>query len=378
MSQLPLASIIIDNYNYGRFLAASIDSALHQDYPRTEIIVVDDGSTDHSREVMASYGNRIVTVFQENRGQAAAFNAGFRRSQGEVVVFLDADDSLFATAMNRAVEAVRGGPIVKAHWLLEVVDEQGKRTGKTCPRELVDGDLRDKILKDGPWCVPAPPTTCNAWTRRMLDGIMPIPEEDFRICADAYLVTLGWACGPTRRVGEPQGFYRLHRGSNYRGLPPLQKLRRDMEVYDRLCGALGEYFSRQGLTLDPENWKRRPWAPHQIYQAGQELAGLIPAGATFIMVDADNWVSPLCPGLRQLPFLERNGQYWGPPADDDNALGELKRMQKEFGAGYIAFAEPAFWWLDHYKSFTGHLRSRFRCALQNERLVVFDLRARLS
>jgi hypothetical protein len=377
MSPLPLATIIIDNYNYGRFLAEAIDSALNQDYPQTEVIVVDDGSTDDSRQVIASYGDRIVPVLQENRGQAAAFNAGFRRSKGGVVVFLDADDSLFAKAITRAVEALRDKQIIKAHWPLEIVDEAGKRTGKTCPRELAEGDLRDKILEGGPWCVPAPPTTCNAWTRRILERIMPVPEKDYRICADAYLVALGWVCGPTRRISEPQGCYRSHGGSNYRALPLSQKLRRDMELYERLCGVLGEHFSRQGLACDPEIWKRRPWAPHQVYQASQDLAGVIPAGTTFVLVDGENWGGPLCPELRQLPFLERNGQYWGPPADDDNALHEFERMRNEFGAGFIAFAEPAFWWLDHYIKFAGHLRRHFRCTLRNERLVIFDLRTRL-
>ena len=374
MSELPLASIIISNYNYGRFLAEAIDSALNQNHPRTEVIVVDDGSTDHSREVIARYGDRIVPVLQENRGQASAFNEGFRRSQGDVVLFLDADDALFPTAAARAAEALRDGQIVKVHWPLRVVDELGKPTGKTCPRELAEGDLRDKILKDGPWCVAAPPTSCNAWTRRFLESVMPVPERDYRICADAYLVTLGWVSGPTRRIGEPQGGYRLHGGSNYRGLPLLQKLRRDMEIYDLLCALLGEYFSRQGVTNDPESWKRRPWAPHQIYQASRELAGIIPAGATFVLADAGNWGCPVRPESRQLPFLERHGQYWGPPADDEMALRELDRMRREFGADFIAFGEPAFWWLDHYKKFAGHLRTRFRCLLQNERLMVFDLR----
>lgn len=374
MNELPLASIIIDNYNYGRFLAGAIDSALHQNYPQLEVIVVDDGSTDHSREVMAGYGKRIVSVLQENRGQAAAINEGFKRSKGTVVVFLDADDFLFPAAVARAMESLRDEHIVKVHWPLQVVDEQGKPTGKTCPRELAEGDLREEILKDGPWCVPAPPTTCNAWTRGFLESVMPIPEQDYRICADAYLVTLGWVSGMTRRISEPQGYCRLHGGSYYRGLPFLQKVRRDMEIYDLLCGLLGQHFLRQGVAVVPDNWKHRVWAPHQLYQASRELAGIIPAGTTFVLADMGSWDGPLCPESHQLPFLEKNGQYWGPPPDDETALRELDRMRAEFGAGFIVFGEPAFWWLDHYKQFAEHLRTRYRCALKNERLLAFDLR----
>src|SRR5688572_29854944 len=90
----PLVSVIVNNYNYGRFLAQAIDSALSQDYPRLEVIVVDDGSTDDSREIIARYGSKISPVLKANGGQASAFNAGFNASRGDVVIFLDSDDQL--------------------------------------------------------------------------------------------------------------------------------------------------------------------------------------------------------------------------------------------------------------------------------------------
>lgn len=376
MSELPLVSIIIDSYNYGRFLAVAIDSALQQSYRHTEVIVVDDGSTDNSREVIAAYGNKITPVLQANRGQAAAFNEGFRRSRGQVVLFLDSDDAFFPTAAACAVEAFRDPQIIKAHWPLYVVDEQGTRTGKMCPRmPLVDGDLRNEILKGGPWCVATPPTSCNAWTRRFLEGVMPMPEEPYRICADSYLITLGWVSGSTRLVREPQGLYRVHGANNYAGRPFFQKLRRDMEVYELLCSLLEDYFLHQGVAIDTENWKRQSW-PHKLFQAGQELDSLIPGGETFILVDDDNWGGQICANLRQLPFLEKHGQYWGPPADDTSAIQELGRMRSECGASFITFGWPAFWWLDHYKTFARYLEVNHLCVLKNERLVVFDLRTK--
>ena len=78
-----LASIIINNYNYGRYLPKAIDSALAQSYPHTEILVVDDGSSDDSRTVIASYGDRIIPVLKQNGGQASALNAGFAASRGD-------------------------------------------------------------------------------------------------------------------------------------------------------------------------------------------------------------------------------------------------------------------------------------------------------
>ena len=87
----PALSVIINNFNYGDFVGAAIDSALDQG-DGVEVIVVDDGSTDAFTSVIARYGTAITAVLQENAGQAAAFNAGFTASSGDVVVFLDADD----------------------------------------------------------------------------------------------------------------------------------------------------------------------------------------------------------------------------------------------------------------------------------------------
>src|SRR5690242_15345928 len=78
-----LVSIIIDNYNYGQYLQAAIESALGQTYHNIEVVVVDDGSTDDSREVIGRYDGRITAVLKENGGQASALNAGFVRSHGQ-------------------------------------------------------------------------------------------------------------------------------------------------------------------------------------------------------------------------------------------------------------------------------------------------------
>lgn len=90
----PLVSIIIPCYNYGQFLAEAIDSSLHQTYPSIEVIVVDDGSTDNTEQVAASFGDKIIYLKQGNQGVVAARNNGAAKAKGQYLCFLDADDWL--------------------------------------------------------------------------------------------------------------------------------------------------------------------------------------------------------------------------------------------------------------------------------------------
>jgi glycosyltransferase involved in cell wall biosynthesis len=91
MSTATSASII-SSYNYGPFLQERIDSVLNQTSQNVGVIVVDDGSTDNSREIIASYGDRIIPVLKANGGQGSAINAGVAVSQAEMISYLDAND----------------------------------------------------------------------------------------------------------------------------------------------------------------------------------------------------------------------------------------------------------------------------------------------
>jgi SAM-dependent methyltransferase len=111
----------------------------------------------------------------------------------------------------------------------------------------------------------------------------------------------------------------------------------------------------------------------RLQLATQEIAALIPPGNTFILVDQEQFRSAVAVGHHVIPFLERNGHYWGPPPDSITAIRELERLRR-FGAHFIVFGWPAFWWLDYYSALHSYLRSEFRCVLHNDRLVAFDLR----
>ncbi len=105
----PLVSIILTTYNHAHFLNDSISSALAQSYPHTEVIVVDDGSTDNTAAVVAEFPG-VRYHYQDNRGLAAARNTGIDIAGGEYLIFLDADDALTPDAVAVQVEQILRHP----------------------------------------------------------------------------------------------------------------------------------------------------------------------------------------------------------------------------------------------------------------------------
>ena len=104
-----------------------------------------------------------------------------------------------------------------------------------------------------------------------------------------------------------------------------------------------------------------------------EIVRIVPPAETYILVD-DNQSGCQHPADRHmLPFLERDGEYHGPPADDQAAYAELDRLHQK-GANFIVFAWPSFWWLKQYPTFYRNLQARYRCLVRNETLLGFDLR----
>jgi glycosyltransferase involved in cell wall biosynthesis len=257
MTKPVAVDIVIDNYNYGRFLEAAIDSALAQRHPQSRVIVVDDGSTDHSREVMVSYGDRITAVFKENGGQASAFNAGWAHCSGDVVIFLDADDVLLPDAAARAAAAFAAAPgAVKVQYRMAVIDEAGQPTGELRPPAhigLPTGDLRLSELTfpfDMVWM----PTSGNAFSTLALERILPIPEREFANSADWYLKHLIPLLGDVVSLQDVCAYYRVHGSNNYE-LPgatlEMPHVRQNVRYAAATRRHLRRMSSELGLALPP-------------------------------------------------------------------------------------------------------------------------------
>ncbi len=107
---MPTVSVIIPTYQRAGFVGQAIDSVLAQTYTDYEIIVVDDGSTDNTRDVLTGYGDRLRVIYQENRGAGAARNTGIRAAQGRYIAFLDDDDLWFPHKLERQIPILDANP----------------------------------------------------------------------------------------------------------------------------------------------------------------------------------------------------------------------------------------------------------------------------
>ena len=210
METQPTVSIVINNYNYERFVSEAIDSALIQTYPHVEVIVVDDGSTDNSRKIIAGYGDRIHPIFQKNGKQAAALNTGFAASKGEIILFLDADDYLLPTAVEQIVAAFQPG-IGKVHFRLQVVDGDNQPLGYLIPSigmKLSAGEVWRKLLQTSSYV--SSPMSGNAYRRETLTPVFPIPHQ-YQTTADDYLmISTPFYAGKLANIDQPIGVYRVH------------------------------------------------------------------------------------------------------------------------------------------------------------------------
>lgn len=208
-----LVSVVVISHNYERYLREAIDSALAQDHSPLEVIVVDDGSTDSSREIIAGYGERVRAVLKPNGGNSTAVNAAFGHTRGEIVMFLDADDYLYPHAASRVAAAWRED-CAKLQFRLSLVDADGVRRGVEPPAcaRLPEGDAVEEIESWGHYVTPV--LGGNAFHRRTLERLVPIPDEPLFVNHnDGYLNPLTAFCGPIASLDEELGAYRLH-GSN--------------------------------------------------------------------------------------------------------------------------------------------------------------------
>jgi glycosyltransferase involved in cell wall biosynthesis len=218
MKTLPLVSIILDNYNYAEHLPISIESVLKQSYDEFELIIVDDGSTDSSREVIEEYAkkySRIRTVFKENGGQASAFNAGYAAAHGDIICFLDSDDSYHPDKIKEIVDKHSEGYdyIFTDH---QAMDKENNPIKDNLKRYKCDGFNLFPVYYLSKY--PGNITSTLSLSKKLAEQIFPLPyENDWRIQADDEIVFQASMMSRSYFLDKKLTNYRIHGNNAYFG-----------------------------------------------------------------------------------------------------------------------------------------------------------------
>ena len=291
-------SIVIPAYNQGQFLNQAIQSVLVQSYPHIELIVLDDGSSDETREVLEKYGNRFRWESHTNIGQAATLNKGWSMASGQIVGYLAADDFLHPDSVSRAVTVLQSYPgVVLSYGDFDYVDVSGKRLATVRTPAF---DYADMLLKGV--CPPGP----GAFFRRLdferLGGwdvsLRRMPDYEFWL-------RLGLR-GPFLRIPEVLASYRIHDASQ--SFSPVDRARAEEMI--RIIEGL---FAMPDLPADLRRSADRARANALLYVSRLHLySGRISAGlsraASAIRICPLMLVSPFAWRLFISGLLRRSGQ----------------------------------------------------------------------
>ena len=241
-------SVLIDTYNHERFIEQAIVSVLEQDFPAAdrEIIVVDDGSTDRTPEIVKKFEPHLRLLRKKNGGQASAFNTGIPECKGEVIAFLDGDDwwapgKLQAVAVALASDTSIG---LVGHGITEVFPDRSQHVQllKEVPRFRINSETGARAFRLRKSFLGTSRMTMRAAVLRQI-GRVP---EPLTIEADEYLFTLAGVLSDVLILRESLTFYRLHAGNAFQVADGnKQALRRKQKVLETLARSLTAKLEEQ-------------------------------------------------------------------------------------------------------------------------------------
>jgi glycosyltransferase involved in cell wall biosynthesis len=248
----PAVTVLIDTYNHERFIEEAIVSVLAQDFPATdtEILVVDDGSTDRTPEIVRKFEPRVRLLRKENGGQASAFNAGIPEARGEIVAFLDGDDWWAPNKLSRVMETINADPSLGIVGNGIVMVQLDGSTQSEVLREnfrfqanTVEGARLFRLRKSFLG------TSRMTIRRDLLRRIGPVPEI-LRVEADEYLFTLAAVLLPAAILPDAVTYYRYHDANGFQmSVPDPVRLRKKQIVLDSLAKMLASEMQR--YQIDP-------------------------------------------------------------------------------------------------------------------------------
>lgn len=251
-----MVSLIIPAYNYANFLDEAIESVLNQDYPNVELIVIDDGSKDNTREVLSKYTGRFYWQTQENMGQADTLTKGWAMSKGQILGRLSADDVLLPDAISTSVEHLMANPdAVLVYCDFEFVDENSRVLRRIVAPET---SYRNMVVKN--ICPPGP----GAFFTR--DAYLAAGPWDSRLNQTLdyeFFLRLG-LLGRFIRIPKTLAWFRVHEESQTFAVADETKSEESVRV-------ISEYYKRKDVPPDVRAAKNEALSNAYIFTARSHL-----------------------------------------------------------------------------------------------------------
>lgn len=269
MSDMPRPvafSVLVATYNHARYIVETLDSVAAQTCADYEIVIVNDGSTDATAELVSSWievfrrtrPNRAVLATTANAGQSAALEHGLTLCRGRYICLLDSDDrwlpDKLASVARVAESDPAAGMIVHP---VHVIDAVGRRTGDVRPKRarLSEGDLREQVRRTGRQVAPA--TSGIILRADVFRGLVPMPTRGFPFGADAYLSFGASLTAPVCVLPAPLAEYRMHTDGQYIGrMLSANGLRRSTD----LMLAIARHFGLETALLHNSFFTRNAFA----------------------------------------------------------------------------------------------------------------------
>jgi GT2 family glycosyltransferase len=250
----PFVSVLIDTYNHDRFIEKAIVSVLEQDFPAAEreIVVVDDGSSDRTPEIVRKFEPHVRLLRKANGGQASAFNAGIPECKGGIVAFLDGDDWWARNKLASVVRAMAAEPSVGivGHGIVVVGRDDGEqseilREGFRFQANTIEGG---KLFRRRGAFLGTSRMTIRA---ELLGRIGAVPEA-IEIQADEYLFTLAAVLAEAQILPEALTYYRMHDANSFQlsEWSEPQKLRHKQKSLATLAKSLSEKLEELGIDRE--------------------------------------------------------------------------------------------------------------------------------
>jgi glycosyltransferase involved in cell wall biosynthesis len=288
----PRISVVTSSYNQGQYIGRTIDSVLAQDYPDLEHIVVDGLSSDDTVDVLSRYPH-LTVIREKDTGQANAINKGFRRATGDILCFLNSDDTFEPGALLRVAKEI--DPAAGRHVVMgrcRFIDEHDRFTGVEHPSAFESHERVLAIWKG--YTIPQPAVF---WTREVWDTCGALDEQD-HLVLDYDLFCRFSRKYPFHTFDQVVANYRLHEASKTQGMDDAKRLRQAVQVSRKYWPSA---LTPTGIAL------RASWASYQFDRRGRAYKHLVGARAAWRRGAWGSAVAALVPGAVLAPEVALAG-----------------------------------------------------------------------